>query len=340
MNAEAADAGAMTVRAIVFAAPGEVVVREDLTPPSVGAGDVEVRSTYTGVSVGTERNFLTGGSYRLAFPQLAGYQIAGMVTRAGDEVSALSPGDRVFAHLSWSHPCPGESFTWVGSHASLHVGPAVGNIMALPDDIPDEEAALLSIASIGLHGAIRGGAGPGRRILVYGLGMIGLFAAQAVSALGGEVVAVDRHAKRREVAAGLGADEVVDSSDQTALWGRLGRLGPFDAVLETSSGPDVIAGLIEGKAVRSGARIVLLGGRERLDYPFNRAQEMELELVHSMHHSQEDARRVMTLRSEGSFHIGPLITHRLAPSEVPGFWRSVLRGSRDHLGVVIDWSRA
>ena len=43
----------------------------------MGSRDVEVRTTFTGISVGTERNFLTGGSYHLGFPQLAGYQLSG-----------------------------------------------------------------------------------------------------------------------------------------------------------------------------------------------------------------------------------------------------------------------
>jgi threonine dehydrogenase-like Zn-dependent dehydrogenase len=100
-----------------------------------------------------------------------------------------------------------------------------------------------------------------------------------------------------------------------------------------------MASLIEHKVLRDGARIAMLGGRERLDYPFNRAQETELEFVHSMHHSNDEVEQVLRFRREGRFGIGPLITHRLAPSEVPGFWRSVLAGSRDHIGVVIDWSR-
>jgi threonine dehydrogenase-like Zn-dependent dehydrogenase len=83
----------------------------------------------------------------------------------------------------------------------------------------------------------------------------------------------------------------------------------------------------------------MLGGRTHLDYPFNRAQERELELVHSMHHSEADVLRVLELRRAGRWSIGPLITHRLAPTGVPAFWARVLDGWRDHLGVVIDWSR-
>jgi 2-desacetyl-2-hydroxyethyl bacteriochlorophyllide A dehydrogenase len=329
----------VAVHAIVFPARDEVVLREDLADPILGAGDVEVRTTFSGLSVGTERNFLSGGTYGLGFPQLAGYQLAGVVTRAASDVTALAKDDRVFAHLFWNHPFPGETFEWLGAHASLHTGPATGPIHRLPDGIADDEASLLSIASIGLHGALRGRAGGGGRVLVLGLGMIGQFAAQAAAAYGASVVAGDPHALRRRAATDGGVGEVFDTADHEAAWSRIGTLGPFDAVLETSSGPGIIGELIARKAVRPGTRVVMLGGRERLDYPFNRAQEIELELVHSMHHSEEDVERVLELHRTGAFRIGPLITHRLAPSEVPGFWRSVLGGERDFLGVVIDWGR-
>jgi threonine dehydrogenase-like Zn-dependent dehydrogenase len=175
-------------------------------------------------------------------------------------------------------------------------------------------------------------------VLVFGLGMIGLFAAQAAAAFGASVVAVDPHEHRRRAATDMGI-EVLDSRDATACWARLGGLGPFDAVLETTAGEGIIGELIARKAIRPGTRLVMLGGRHRLDYPFNRAQEMELELVHSMHHSADDVEEVLRLRRAGAFRIGPLITTRLAPSDVAGFWQSVLAGNRDYLGVVIDWSR-
>ena len=110
-------------------------------------------------------------------------------------------------------------------------------------------------------------------------------------------------------------------------------------MLETTAADGILEPLITHAVVAAGCRVVMLGGRERLDYPFNRAQEIELEFVHSMHHSG-GRRGGARLRDEGRFRIGPLITHRLAPIEVPGFWKGGPRRGRDHLGVVIDWSRS
>jgi 2-desacetyl-2-hydroxyethyl bacteriochlorophyllide A dehydrogenase len=329
----------MSVRAVVFPGPNQVVLRDDLQPPPVGPSDVGVRTTFSGISVGTERNFLTNGSYRLGFPQLPGYQIVGVVAEAGNGVTALTVGDRVYAHLFWNRQPPEESFAWVGSHASYHVGPERGTILRLPDDIPDDEASLLSVAAIGLHGTERAGGGPGVRVLVFGLGIIGQFAAQAVRALGGSAVGVDRHEARRRAALDLGLVQAEAPPDDAEAWQRLAASGPFDAVVETTSNADVLNGLVEYQVVRPGARIAMLGGRTHLDYPFNRAQERELELVHSMHHSEADVLRILEFRRAGTWLIGPLITHRLAPGEVPAFWARVLDGWRDYLGVVIDWGR-
>ena len=180
-------------------------------------------------------------SYRLGFPQLAGYQLSGTVTRAGpDRTSSLRPGDRVFAHLFWNNAFPGESFTWVGAHASLHTGPETGNIHRLPEDIPDDEASLLSVASIGLP----------RRDARWRRRRLAACSCSAWASSG-----CSRH-RRRPLRGVRGRGRSPPGTarrgdhgrrpggarrrDAAATWDRLGALGPFDAVLETTAGEGII----------------------------------------------------------------------------------------------------
>jgi 2-desacetyl-2-hydroxyethyl bacteriochlorophyllide A dehydrogenase len=328
----------MGIRAVVFPSKNEVTVWDDFADPLLGPGDVEVRSTFTGVSPGTEKNFLTGGNYSPGFPQIPGYQIAGVITRVGDAVSSFVPGQRVYAHLFWGNPYPNHELAWVGSHAALHTGPADGNILPVPDGIPDEEASLLSIASIGLHSVGRGSVGLGDRVLVLGLGAVGLFAGQAIRALGGRAFGFDLVESRRSIADQLGFEATFDAGAADA-WDRVVAAGPYDAVIETTAVNQLAKELLERSALRERGRIVMVGGRASVEYPFNVAQFAEAEIVHTMHHTNSEVAEVLRLRAEGRWLIEPLITHRLLPAEVPEFWRGLLAGSQDWLGVVVDWTK-
>ena len=97
-------------------------------------------------------------------------------------------------------------------------------VTVLPDDIPDAEAAFLSLSSIGLHASGRGEVGVGSRCLVLGLGLLGLFAGQGAVVRGGTAVGVDRISLRLDKAVEVGFEAVLDFS-RDILLERLGRSG-------------------------------------------------------------------------------------------------------------------
>jgi threonine dehydrogenase-like Zn-dependent dehydrogenase len=178
-------------RALYFLQPGRVGLREEPLEPE--PGQVLVRSRLMGISHGTELLAFRGqmpqgleadatlGSLpgTLEYPLKYGYSNCGLTER----------GERVFAFYP---------------HQDLfYADPA--ELIALPEELSDKEAVFLpnleTAVGIVHDGAVRFG----EKVLVAGLGVVGLLVCALLIRSGvREVIAVEPHALRREAARDLG----------------------------------------------------------------------------------------------------------------------------------------
>jgi threonine dehydrogenase-like Zn-dependent dehydrogenase len=131
---------------------------------------------------------------RASFPRRLGNMAVGVVTEVGSGVTRFAVGDRVFGHLPIR-----ETHTVTEERVD-----------PLPPDVSAEAALCLDPVVMAL--AIRdAGIRLGDRVAVFGLGAIGLFAAQLARLAGAAmVIAVDPIAARRELALAQGADVTID----------------------------------------------------------------------------------------------------------------------------------
>ena len=83
----------------------------------------------------------------------------------------------------------------------------------VPDAVPDEAAVAVEPLACAVHAALE--AAPGDTSLVIGAGSVGLFTVAALRHLtaAGRIICVAKHARQREEALRLGADEVVHPKD-------------------------------------------------------------------------------------------------------------------------------
>ena len=173
-----------------------------------------------------------------------GYSAAGVVTEVGTAVAGFRPGDRVVT-------------AGVG-HADVQAVP--GNLAArLPDSVSFEEGAFGAIASVALHGLRLADVGPGSKVIVIGLGLIGQLAVRLAIAAGCEVAGTDIDDAKLAVAAGLWSVHVpLDAGGSAAALDWTSGRGA-DAVLVTagtkSSDPMQTAALL----ARDRATIVAVG---------------------------------------------------------------------------------
>ncbi len=190
--------------------------------PTPGPGTSLIRVTAVGLCGSDLHWFADGGigDAGLSRPLVLGHEIAGVV-----EQGPLA-GTRVAADPAWPcgscdqclagnrNLCPTVRFAGHGANDG-----GLRELMAwpdhllhpLPDSLSDADGAMLEPLGVALHAMDLGRPRPGECIVVVGCGPIGLCAVQVARAAGADrVIAVEPLAHRRELAARLGADVVLE----------------------------------------------------------------------------------------------------------------------------------
>jgi predicted dehydrogenase/threonine dehydrogenase-like Zn-dependent dehydrogenase len=185
---------------------------------------------------------------RLAEDLPLGYSAAGIVLAAGPAVTGVRPGQLVATGGAGK-----------AGHAEYQAVPAL-LCAAVPDGVPAQDAAFTTIASIALHGLRQTDAGPGSRVVILGLGLIGQLAARLAIAAGCQVAGIDPAAHPRGLAAASGVlalDECGDATTKQILrWSR-GR--GADAVLVCAAGRSSSAVMRVPALCRDRATVVIVG---------------------------------------------------------------------------------
>lgn len=207
-------------RALVATAPRTPALVE-YREPELGPGQVRLRSMLSVVKHGTElRGFRADtrdathpfdrklrlhvpGERRNPFPLPLGHQVVAHVVDVGPGAERFRPGDLVFG------PLPVRETHTVAEEI----------LQMVPADAAPEALVCWDPASVALCGIHDSGIRVGDRVLVTGLGAIGLMAAQLARLQGaGWVACSDPIAKRRDLAATHGADRVIDpAAEDVAL---------------------------------------------------------------------------------------------------------------------------
>src|SRR5258708_2296304 len=184
------------MRAFVITGPGECEVR-DVAPPTAGPGQVVVDVERVGVC-GTDVEFFTGEMAYLhqghaSYPIRLGHEWCGVVSSTGGGVDPGWLGRRVTGDTMLGcgdfHRCPtgrqhvcadryevGIRGGWHGALAEQLAVPATA-LHALPGTVGVTAGAMVEPGGNALRAADAAQAGPGRRVLIFGPGTIGLLAA-------------------------------------------------------------------------------------------------------------------------------------------------------------------
>ncbi|HET9497670.1 MAG TPA: NAD(P)-dependent alcohol dehydrogenase [Candidatus Limnocylindria bacterium] len=205
--------------------PPDVLELANVQPPTLGAGDVQVRVAYSSVNQ-ADLDYLYG---KPAITRMAiglrrpnslrvGLDVAGVVEAVGPEVTTFKPGDEVFGDMTeFGH----------GAFAEMVTAPApafapIPAGVSLEDAATTPQAGILAIQGLNAQGRIQ----PGQRVLINGAsGSVGPFAVQIAKSMGAEVTGVASTAKLAFVRS-LGADHVLDYTrdDYTRLGQRYDRI--------------------------------------------------------------------------------------------------------------------
>src|SRR5215470_7434495 len=265
----------LTMKALRKTNPGKGLQLENLSVPAIGPTDVLVRVKASSIC-GTDLHIYGWDRWsqgRIKPPVTLGHEFCGTVEKAGQEVTAVKPGDFVSAEmhvncghcqqcrLGEAHICQNVRIIGIdqdGAFAEFVKIPA-SNIIKLDPNIPERYGAILDPLGNAVHTVL---AGPiaGQTALVTGCGPIGLMSIVVAKACGSSMVfATETSEQRRAMAKKMGADLVVNPAEEDAVKRILGETGGtgVDALLEMSGNPLAIQ---QGfKALRAGGRASLLG---------------------------------------------------------------------------------
>src|SRR6266700_2408359 len=255
------------------AAPGAEI--REVKVPGFGRTDVLVRVKVASIC-GTDLHIYEWDRWaqnRIHPPLIPGHEFCGEVVAYGDEVTSVKEGDFVSAEMhvacgkclqcrtGEAHICQNVKIIGVdanGAFAEFVVIPE-SNIWKLDPAIPQEYASILDPLGNAVHSVLAGEIAA-KTVAITGCGPIGLFSIAVARAVGATTVfAIEINEHRRNIAAQMKADVVLDPASQdvrSAILERTGGLG-VDVVLEMAGHPNAIRTAFD--IVRRGGRISLLG---------------------------------------------------------------------------------
>ena len=246
-----------------------------------------------------------------------------------------------------------------GSHAEVVCVPE--NLCArVPDEVSDEAAAFTVVGAIGLQGIRLLEPTLGERVVVMGLGLIGLMAVQMLRANGCRVLGIDLDPEKCALAASFGADvcDVSKGEDPVAIAEAFSEGTGVDGVLITASAKSDAIVHQAATMCRKRGRIVLVGV---VGLQLNRADFYEKELSFQVSCSygpgrydpsyeakgldypigfvrwteQRNMEAVLGLLAAGTLDVAPLISHRFPFDDALRAYEVVAAGGA--LGIVLEY---
>lgn len=294
------------MKALQITAPGEVVISE-VPVPKPGPREVLVKVLAVTTCPHWDMHIFGGQpmfpGMDLQYPYTLGqpgHEACGEVVEVGADVHEFKPGERVAA---WRDP--GHDVR--GCYAQYVVKP-VEHLVAVPATLPPEACAPLELAmcvSAHVMFAEKLDMIAGRRVAVFGLGPAGLVCVQLLWAAGASlVVGFDPNEARRKLARRLGADEVVNPTEEDlAKYPSRGVAEAFDCAFDCVGTAEVVH-----KAMELTNHLVVLFAVQREPYIFAPQFWAGLTLAGAQPHTREAAEYALARLNDGKLDLGALVT--------------------------------
>jgi len=324
------------MKAAFFYGKEDIRIRE-VNIPKIKEDEILIRVRVCGICGSDVRSYYKGVEGRYKIPLILGHEVSGEVFKTGGEIDGFAMGDRVvvapiygcgkcsFCVSGQENLCKNVAIFGCnldGAFAEYMKIPAQaiqrGALVKIPDELSDEEAALIEPFSCCLHGILRANVEPGDTVVVIGAGPIGLAHLTLLKISGsGKVIVSDIVDKRLERAKKFGADATVKSKEGN-LPLKVKELtkdkGADSVIVAAPSKEAVEVGL---KIVRRGGRLVIFGGcpaDSLIQIDPNSIHYSEITVTGSIDSTIDDFRRTVQLISR--LNLKPFITHRFPLEEV------------------------
>lgn len=239
------------------------------TIPSVKPNEVLVRVEAVGICGSDIHYYKHGhiGKRQVQYPHIQGHECSGVIVKVGDQVTKFSIGDRVTLEpgvpCRTCEVCKSGKYNLCDKVVFLSTPPYKGTlrqfvshpedfVYPIPKELPFELATLAEPLSVTIHALTRANLKPGQKVLITGMGPVGLMTVCAARYFNaGEIIVTDMVSNKLGVAKKLGATETIKIPNDVI------KEDYFDLVIETSGSGHAIKSAVS--ALKKGGKLVTIG---------------------------------------------------------------------------------
>lgn len=310
------------MRTIIISEPGKVAVTEN-EMPKVKEGEALLKLLYGGIcgsDLGTYRGTFAYASY----PRIPGHEFSAQIVEIGENDRGLKPGMIVtcnpYFNCQKCYSCERGLVNCCESNETMGAqrDGAFSEYITMPIEriydgkgLNPKQLALIEPFCISYHGVSRADVKKGDKVLVIGAGTIGVLAAIAAKAKGGEVYIVDVAEEKLQYAyETFGLAGMIKNDSKEEFMNRVneitGEHHGFDVCIEAVGLPATFQNCIDAAAY--GGRIVLIGvGKKNLDFNFTLIQKKELNIFGSRNALKADFTELIDLVNSGEIDLEKIV---------------------------------
>jgi 2-desacetyl-2-hydroxyethyl bacteriochlorophyllide A dehydrogenase len=305
----------------------------------LGGHELLIETEASFISAGTELAILKAATPKVykkgswnAYPWKAGYASVGTIRAIGKEVSGLEIGTRVFTH---------------GTHSTAYIAKDRELILPVPDGMDASVAAASRLASISATALQVCDIPTNGWVAIFGLGAIGIFAAQAFQIMGCRVIGIDPAENRRKLAESCGVRHTVHGTNEeiTAQIKGITNGGMCEVSVDAVGHSAVIQQAM--KATANCGQVILLG-TPRTPHEGNMTDLLAdihfrwLSVRGALNFTDTQKLKEIQLTTfdwlqSGRLQIEPFISHRLKPEQVNQAYDGLLHRTEEYTGVSFIW---
>jgi len=320
--------------------------------PEPGPGDVLIKVRKSAIC-GTDAHIWKWDAWSAAtvpVPMVVGHEFVGQIVETGPAAVKYRIGQRVSGegHIvcgicrncraGRGHLCRNTQGVGVqrpGSFAEYLCLPEA-NVVPIPDDIPDEIAAILDPFGNAVHTALSFDL-VGEDVLVTGAGPIGIMGALVAERVGArKVVITDISPYRLGLARSVGLGHVVNAAEEdlSDVMARIGMTEGFDVGLEMSGAAPAMRDMID--KMNNGGKVALLGiSPTEFAVDWNRIIFKMLTIKGIYGREMFETWYKMIALIQSGLDLSGLITHRIAIDDFQDGFAAILSGQAGK--VVMEW---
>ena len=267
--------------------------------------------------------------------------------KIGDRVTALpiSPcgnceacetGNPQYCSETWTHAIGLSLDNPGGLTSTIAIRPDM--VLKLPDNVTDEEGAMVEPTAVGLHAVHLADIRVGDKVLIVGGGIIGLVSAMFAKLEGAEFVAVsETNEARGKKSVKLNvADDWFDAKDENFLNNIFTKIpNGFDVVIDCSGTTKAVES--ELMTVKPGGTIILVGVSPKpIEFASILAVMKELTIKGAIAYTKEEFKNCISLMANKKIDVMKFVDDIVPLEETQKAYERLTSGTDDAVKIMID----